>query len=62
MVLGGKDATEGLYRIDPATGQARLKIAREDLGTMTEGAWSADGKIHFNRSPVSVFNRNSPRW
>jgi Tol biopolymer transport system component len=39
----------GLYRVDSRTGEAALFRSAADLGTSVEGAWSRDGKFHYNR-------------
>jgi Tol biopolymer transport system component len=50
MVVGqAKDGETGQYRIDPATGKATLFMTSKDLQAPYEGAWSADGRIYFNR-------------
>jgi Tol biopolymer transport system component len=50
MALGkSRDGTEGQFRIDPATGKARLFMTFKDLESGFEGVWSADGKTQFNR-------------
>jgi len=50
MVLGeSRDGVVGHYRINPATGDFKLFMSAKDLETNWEGAFSADGKVHFNR-------------
>jgi Tol biopolymer transport system component len=44
-----RDGVQGQFRIDPATGVAKLFITAKDLESGFEGAWSADGKTEFNR-------------
>jgi Tol biopolymer transport system component len=44
-----RDGIVGHFRINPATGEAKLFMSAKDLESTWEGAWSADGKIHFNR-------------
>ena len=44
-----RDGILGQFRINPATGAARLFISVQDLESGFEGAWSADGKTQFNR-------------
>jgi len=50
MVVGkSRNGPRGLYRIDPRTGSASLFRSGKELETGFEGAWSADGRFHFNR-------------
>jgi len=44
-----RDGTLGHFRINPATGETKLFMSAKDLESAWEGAWSADGKVHFNR-------------
>jgi Tol biopolymer transport system component len=50
MAIGeSRDGIIGHFRINPATGEAQLFRSAKDLESEWEGAWSPDGKIHFNR-------------
>ena len=50
MVMGrSQNGPTGLYRVDARTGQASLFRSGRDLETTFEGAWSRDGRFHFNR-------------
>ena len=50
IVMGkAQNGPAGLYRIDPHTGHSRLFRTANELQTGFEGAWSRDGKFHFNR-------------
>src|SRR6185369_4635365 len=44
-----RDGAEGQFRIDPVSGKASLFVTEKELEAHGEGAWSADGTIHFNR-------------
>jgi Tol biopolymer transport system component len=50
MAIGeSRDGIIGHFWINPATGEAQLFRSAKDLESEWEGAWSPDGKIHFNR-------------
>jgi Tol biopolymer transport system component len=40
---------QGLFRVDPKSGQATLFRSRQDLESFYEGVWSRDGRFHWNR-------------
>jgi len=50
MAIGeSRDGILGQFRINPATGETKLFMSAKDLESTSEGVWSADGKIQFNR-------------
>jgi Tol biopolymer transport system component len=50
MAIGeSANGEDGQYRIDPKTGKAKLFMTRKDLEVQTEGTWSSDGRVYFNR-------------
>ena len=50
MVVGtGMDGQEGLFRINPVNGGAKLFMTAQDLESSFEGVWSPDGTTQFNR-------------
>jgi Tol biopolymer transport system component len=61
MVMGAAPhGPRGLYRVDARSGEATLFRSGTDLGTTFEGAWSRDGKFHYNR--FGQFTKGLFRW
>jgi Tol biopolymer transport system component len=51
VAVTGSDAKglEGLYGVDPSTGQVQLLIGKEQNETVFHGQWSSDGRFFYNR-------------